>query len=663
MVKNVAIKNGRRSHFEAIFANVPLSVLICGKGGNITDINPFARKEFGYSAEEIIGKKMKSILIPLSPASRHTLKTPLPAGTASFKGIRKDGTEFPVHLKRSKYDDEKNIHTIYFITNIAGKEKDGIAAEKININTENKITGRETRFTNNLPQLLNSDQSLENVRAFQKAILDYAGAMIIVTDVNGLIKFFNHEASLNTGYSKEEVVNKKTPLILHDKDEIDRKQNEFSKRTGVKAENEFLVLVEKAKMGVHEEEEFTYIRKDKTRFPVSLTVTAVKDDKGNVIGFIEVAVDISERRKVEDELRKIKKLFLQLLKNYPDGIVSIINNEFRFVYTGGELHDRLNSDQSQLIGAELFPNFPVSLRSIIREKLKTVFSGGVTISNFEFPETIAGGIYMMDTFPLIEEGGVVSKAGLIIRNISAQKLTERELRKALEKEKELGEMKSRFVSMASHEFRTPLSTILSSSYLIEKYTTTDDQPKRQKHLQRIISSVSILTDILNDFLSLGKIEEGKVEVKYSRFNLEEMFGDTIKEIVPTLKRNQVIDYVHEGNPEVFLDKSLLKFILLNLVSNARKFSPENSLIEIKTGHRNEQVILSVRDHGIGISEQDQAHLMERFFRGANATNIQGTGLGLNIVAKYVEMMAGMLTFNSELEKGTEFIITLNDKTG
>jgi signal transduction histidine kinase len=133
--------------------------------------------------------------------------------------------------------------------------------------------------------------------------------------------------------------------------------------------------------------------------------------------------------------------------------------------------------------------------------------------------------------------------------------------------------------------------------------------------------------------------------------------------VPTLKRNQVIDYVHEGNPEVFLDKSLLKFILLNLVSNARKFSPENSLIEIKTGHRNEQVILSVRDHGIGISEQDQAHLMERFFRGANATNIQGTGLGLNIVAKYVEMMAGMLTFNSELEKGTEFIITLNDKTG
>lgn len=232
-----------------------------------------------------------------------------------------------------------------------------------------------------------------------------------------------------------------------------------------------------------------------------------------------------------------------------------------------------------------------------------------------------------------------------------------ELSKALDKEKELSELKSRFVSMASHEFRTPLSTVLSSAYLLGKYTSSDEQPKREKHLERIISSVNMLTDILNDFLSVGKIEEGKVQVKLKEFDIREFITGITEEIKNNHKKDQHILYEHFHERPVLLDPSLLKHIVMNLLSNASKFSPEASTIIITTDNTNLQCTLSVKDQGMGISKEDQVHLMERFFRGTNATNIQGTGLGLHIISKYAEMMNGIVECKSELNKGTEFTIT------
>ncbi len=234
--------------------------------------------------------------------------------------------------------------------------------------------------------------------------------------------------------------------------------------------------------------------------------------------------------------------------------------------------------------------------------------------------------------------------------------SKKEISKSLEKEKELGELKSRFVSMASHEFRTPLSTILSSTYLIEKYPLTEDQLKRDKHLQRIISSVNMLTDILNDFLSVGKIEEGKIHVKPAVCDIQELMTATLEEIKNNLKQKQEFVYTHTGSVRVIIDPSLLKHIIMNLVSNASKFSGNSCCIEINTSVDENIFSLSVKDFGIGISGDDQKHLMERFFRGANAGMIQGTGLGLHIVSKYSELMNGTVVCTSELEKGTEFTI-------
>jgi signal transduction histidine kinase len=233
------------------------------------------------------------------------------------------------------------------------------------------------------------------------------------------------------------------------------------------------------------------------------------------------------------------------------------------------------------------------------------------------------------------------------------------LSEALSKERELSDLKSRFVSMASHEFRTPLSTILSSVSLIGKYVEADEQDKRDKHILRIRSAVNNLTDILNEFLSLGKIEEGKIQVHLSDFNIKEQVQLIINEIAPILKRGQYIKYNHEGFTQVNLDTSLLRNIIINLVSNAIKFSSEEATIWVSSRCIDHEIELIIKDEGLGIPEEDMKHLFERFFRGKNVVNIQGTGLGLHIVSKYVELMGGTIQVESELEKGTRFTIKFN----
>ncbi len=234
--------------------------------------------------------------------------------------------------------------------------------------------------------------------------------------------------------------------------------------------------------------------------------------------------------------------------------------------------------------------------------------------------------------------------------------TKKNLFDALEKERELNELKSRFVSMASHEFRTPLATILSSVSLVAKYGELNEKEKQSKHISRIKSSISDLTDILNDFLSVSKLEEGKVACAPEKFNIHEFVSGIITEMQSVAKENQKINYRHTGNELVSLDKKLLKNILFNLISNAIKFSPEEKTVEVGTEFTGKHLKVEVRDQGMGIPFEDQKHLFERFFRGHNATHVQGTGLGLNIVAKYVELMNGLITFESKEEKGTMFSI-------
>jgi len=243
--------------------------------------------------------------------------------------------------------------------------------------------------------------------------------------------------------------------------------------------------------------------------------------------------------------------------------------------------------------------------------------------------------------------------------IQALTITQEEVSSTLEKEKELNKIKSRLLSMASHEFRTPLSTIQLSTALLQRYVENIDNPKIETHIRKIKSAIVNLTTILNDFLLLEKAESNKITLEISTFNLQDFIKEIIGELKLLTKKKQKIIII--PNTEIILvklDKNLLKNCIINLVSNAIKYSGEETEIELSTSITNTMVILNVKDNGIGIPEEDHKHLFEAFFRAHNTGNIPGTGLGLHIVSRYVSLMNGTISFQSAVDEGTLFTIEL-----
>ncbi|MFC6224975.1 ATP-binding protein [Hymenobacter artigasi] len=233
-----------------------------------------------------------------------------------------------------------------------------------------------------------------------------------------------------------------------------------------------------------------------------------------------------------------------------------------------------------------------------------------------------------------------------------------ELALALQAEQELGELKSRFVSMASHEFRTPLTAVLTSADLIAEFPGGHQQAQRLKYVAHIRTSVQHLNTILEEFLSVGRIEEGKIEAHPGNLNLTSLVRDTVADVQGLLKTGQTIDWqVHCPIP-VRLDASLLRKILMNLLSNSLKYSAENSVITVRASCQPRELTITVQDQGVGISTEDQAHLFEQFFRAPNVVGVPGTGLGLYIIAKYLELMGGTIDLHSVLDEGTLVTIRL-----
>ena len=242
--------------------------------------------------------------------------------------------------------------------------------------------------------------------------------------------------------------------------------------------------------------------------------------------------------------------------------------------------------------------------------------------------------------------------------VQALQLAKEEVSFSLVKEKELGQLKSRFVSMASHEFRTPLSAIQLSASLIEKYALPFENENIRKHVAKIKNSVGNLTTILNDFLSLEKLEAGKVQPAFTYFDVVKLSEEITEEMQMVAKQNQNIIYQHTGTSGIInLDPNLLKNCVINLIANAIKYSGENTFIEFNTEVTGQQCIITIKDNGIGIPDTDQKHLFEAFFRAHNTGNIPGTGLGLNIVARYTSLMNGQIEFSSNINQGTLFTIT------
>ncbi len=534
---------GLSVQYEAFFNKASIGIILVNEQAEIILANPFLLQLFGYELEELFGKKIET-LIPQRYHTQHSkdrngyIQNPKsrPMGTGlDLFGIKKNGLEFPVEVSLSSYYNETNEKFVFaFLSDNTKRYNDRNEIEKLNNELENNVVNRTRELSRTLQVLELLNEKLENTLLSQKAILNTASVMLFAMNNEGIIQFFNPEASRLTGFSESEVVNKLTPVVFHQPLDIEKCRQELSFDFHITAKSDFDVIKQKSLLNHIKGLECKFIHKNGNEFPVSLTISPIRDKKNQLSGFMGVAIDISDAKSYESNL--------------------------------------------------------------------------------------------LD---------------------------------ALSKEKKLGELKSRFVSMASHEFRTPLSTILSSAYLIEKYSEESDQKKREKHLNRIISSVNNLINILNEFLSVGKIEEGKVALNLSEFNLSKLIQSIVSDLNSLLKKGQNIEFNHLGNNIIYFESTLLKNIILNLLSNAIKFSPEDSKIAISTFADESQIKLIIKDNGIGISKEDQGHLMERFFRASNAVNIQGTGLGLHIVSKYVERLGGTMTFESEIEKGTTFTINFN----
>ena len=533
MVTPISAKN----LFQTIFEQSSLGLVVVDEGGIIVFANQFASNMFGYDKDEFINLPLEQ-LMPHRFRERHGkhfgefLKNhtnrKMGDGMELF-AMGKDGMEFPVEISLDAHEVDDKKYSVAFINNISKRVEDKNKNIELNRSLSITVNNRTKELSRTLQTLELLNERLESSLISQKAILDNAKVMLFSTNKIGIIRFFNPEAERLTGYTEKEVVNIETPVIFHKSSEIEICRDELKNKFGLEFENDIDVILEKALRNEICNQECIYINKKGENIPVSLTLTSMKDKKKQLVGFMGVAIDLTERKKAE-----------------------------------------LN------------------------------------------------------------------------------------LMEALTKEKKLGELKSRFVTTASHEFRTPLSTISSSAYLIEKYTEQADQPKRQKHLDRIISAVNNLSNILNDFLNVGKIEEGKIELNPTLFSIPNFMEKLFLEIKSILKPGQNIHYVHEGEDEINTDPSIFRNIMINLLSNAIKYSSSDSNIEINTKINDHTFQVEVHDHGIGIPEEDQEHLMDRFFRGKNAINIPGTGLGLHIVSKYVERMNGEISFVSKLNEGTTF---------
>lgn len=360
----------------------------------------------------------------------------------------------------------------------------------------------------------------------------------------------------------------------------------------------------------------------------------------------DLEVAKTEQQLIHDELIKGKRLQDTLLQHYPDGVIGVLNKEMKYVFADGR-----GLEAFGLTAADLKGNQAVIGSGA---ELERAFNG----ENVSFETIINHDSYTVNAIPIPEANNDIREILIIIRNITDRKKLESNLIKALEKEKELSLLKSQFVSMASHTFRTPLSTILSSVFLLENNTDADEQ-ERKSYFDKIKRAVHNLTDLLNDFLSLGKLEEGKVKVAFGETNIKLFFQDFLQEITSIKKAKQRILFTYEGpDCTVMTDQLLLKNIMMSLLTNAIEYSAHEAEIQLSVELRKDNLNIKVSDQGIGIPEEEQHQIFKRFYRGQNTGNVEGTGLGLNLAKNYIRLLKGTIEFKSQLNKGTTFIANI-----
>ncbi|MFT6499977.1 MAG: PAS domain S-box-containing protein [Crocinitomicaceae bacterium] len=621
--------------FRVLFESAAEAIIITDLKGVIFKVNNVAEDLFAYEQDELIGQTIES-LVPHDQREAHKeYQHKFTTQTRSRKmavhqdlfAIRKNGCKFPVEVSLSAVDIGGEHYTMAIITDISVRKK--------------------------------MVELLKNEKEKAQQYLDVAGTMFVILDSHQKVQMVNLSTCEYLEYDEDEIIGKNwfdNFLPLYDQERTKSAFDKLINQSTVEGET-------------FENDVVTKSGKKRT----ILWHNKVLKKGNESIGTLSSGIDVTEQRFAEKKLKDLnielekrvderskalkesQEMYKMIARNFPNGVINVLDKDLNYIFAEGMEMYRQGITSETLIGTSFLSRVKPEIRKEIEVQLLSVFSG----ESVDFELKTEGRTFLIYAVGLHSSNNEVDQILMVSQNVTGLKKAEEDTLHALEKERHLNELKSRFVSMASHEFRTPLTTALNSLNLLSKYIGMPDKRERQeRHIERIKASVAHLTGTLNDFLSIDKLEEGKVTIHYTHFNLTQFVEDAIEDMGGMLKSGQQIIHNHEGITEVCLDKMMLKNIFNNLLSNAVKYSPEGSKVTIETTIKDELFTVVITDQGMGISEEDQKHLFERFFRANNALEIQGTGLGLNIIKKYTEMINGEISFESTLNEGSKFTVKL-----
>jgi len=665
---------------EAVIQTATDGIIIIDDRGHMQMVNDAAARLFKYELEEMHGQNV-SMLMPPPDKNRHDqyISNYLKTGNAKIIGVgrevrgrKKDGTTFPLRLSISEVKLPERTLFTGIVHDLTKQKEDEVALREEKeraqtyfdmANTINVVLDTECRIVelNKKGCSFLGDQQEDSVRGKNWFALVYPEESRDITET-AFRQMMKEDIDLIDTYESK---------VLHH----EGSPRDFAWKNSLLVDDTFEVIgmissgiditerkQAERKLQVEKERAQQYLDVANTLFvaiDVNERITLFNRKGSEILGYAEEEVmqknwfDLVIPEDDREEKRKEFHTFLQSPNpkgGYFESSVVTRSGETRLM----AWHNALVWNEEEEIAVNLLSGVDITEQRKAEERIQEMNSQLEQRVELRTEELASAVNQLLNINKKME-------FEIKERKLAEEALrkNQRELQKAFEAEKELSQLKSRFVSMASHEFRTPLSTILSSADLIEAYRKEEQQPKREKHTKRIKSAVSNLTGILNDFLSLSRLEEGAIKPDPVDCDLNKLSLEVMDDLHGILKSDQDIAYAYEGPSDtVFLDAKMVKNVLINLLSNAIKYSEPGTTITLAIQMGAEGVRLEVTDQGIGIPEEEQQHLFTRFFRAHNVENIQGTGLGLNIVKRYVDLMGGQITYESRLGEGTTFAVRL-----
>ena len=517
--------------------------------------------------------------------------------------------------------------------------------------------------------------------ALQNAIFNSANFSSIATDAKGVIQIFNVGAECMLGYSAVEVINKITPAEISDPQEVISRANALSLELDTPIAPGFEALVFKASRGIEDIYELTYIRKDGSRFPAVVSVTALRDAQGAVIGYLLIGTDNTARKQIEAEQKQLgqrlrdhqfytRSLFESnidaLMTTDLSGIITDVNKQMEAL---------TDCTRDELIGAPFKSYFVDQNRAETSIKLVLIHK---KLTDYELTARNRGGKEIVVSFNATTfydrdrklQGVFAAARDVTERKRLDQELQERnvELAQSRDAAEAANIAKSDFLSTMSHELRTPMNAIIGFSEVLRDGLLGEMPPKQKEYVNDIFSSGTHLLLLINDILDLSKVEAGQMTLDREPLKIGMLVQEALQVVrePAVAHRINLIVEIADDLPDAWLDQRKVKQILYNLISNAVKFTPEGGEVRIVVccvvldGNFDNYLKLVVSDTGIGISEADQQQLFKPFSQidGTLARRYEGTGLGLAMVKRLVELHGGVVTLQSAPNKGSTFTVLL-----